>query len=284
MNDLINIVPEKHRSTVLLLVALSPFLTRAYHSLRSGGGIRGVVSAIWFGTNTPTAPKPAPDDPRQGKLPITMLVALCAIVAFTGCHDLKPPANAIVGGTARKIGIMVGQNQASQTPEVTIGFYSFTYHRVPTGSNITAPPVRAGIRMDQSGFSTDIVEEFTTGAAAVTNSGKVCEADDDAGNNAAGFVPPPDLFARQRGDITIVRMNADRRDVPLRFHTRDLWTDAELSSIATRSPGHTFVDGVEVWTAFVRWGSDDPRRVAVVDVTDRRPRKISCAKYFEAHP
>lgn len=53
MDDLINIIPEKWRGTVLVLIAISPFITRAYHAVVTGGGLRSIISAIWFGTNTP---------------------------------------------------------------------------------------------------------------------------------------------------------------------------------------------------------------------------------------
>lgn len=53
MDGLIQYIPEKWRGTILILIALSPYLTRGFHALINGGGIRGVASAIWFGTNTP---------------------------------------------------------------------------------------------------------------------------------------------------------------------------------------------------------------------------------------
>lgn len=53
MDDLINIIPEKWRGTALVLVAASPYLTRAFHALTTGGGLKGIINAIWFGTNTP---------------------------------------------------------------------------------------------------------------------------------------------------------------------------------------------------------------------------------------
>ena len=46
-------LPERWRGPVLLAVLLSPYLTRAYHALATGGGLRGIVAAIWWGTNTP---------------------------------------------------------------------------------------------------------------------------------------------------------------------------------------------------------------------------------------
>lgn len=60
MDDLIKIIPEKWRGTAMVAIVLFPYLTRAYHAVVSGGGLRGVWSAIWFGTN---APKP----PTQGE-------------------------------------------------------------------------------------------------------------------------------------------------------------------------------------------------------------------------
>jgi len=55
MNDIpgINLLPEKWRGPVTLAVLLSPYITRAYHAIATGGGLRGIINAIWFGTNTP---------------------------------------------------------------------------------------------------------------------------------------------------------------------------------------------------------------------------------------
>lgn len=53
MNDIIQYIPEKYRNYVLLLILASPYVTRAVHSLINGGGIKGIFSAIWLGTNTP---------------------------------------------------------------------------------------------------------------------------------------------------------------------------------------------------------------------------------------
>jgi len=52
MDDIIHIIPEKYRGTALVLLAASPYITRAYHSVRNGGGLRGIINSIWFGTNT----------------------------------------------------------------------------------------------------------------------------------------------------------------------------------------------------------------------------------------
>ncbi|MDD5350907.1 MAG: hypothetical protein PHQ12_11915 [Chthoniobacteraceae bacterium] len=55
MNDLpiINLLPEHYRGAALAMLALSPYVSRAYHALSVGQGLRGVISAIWLGTNTP---------------------------------------------------------------------------------------------------------------------------------------------------------------------------------------------------------------------------------------
>ena len=57
MDDLLksitDLVPEKYRHTVALLVLASPYLTRGFSALRTGGGLRGALMGIWFGTNVP---------------------------------------------------------------------------------------------------------------------------------------------------------------------------------------------------------------------------------------
>jgi len=57
MDDIIHIIPEKYRGTALVLLAASPYITRAYHSVRNGGGLKGIINSIWFGTNTDAALK-----------------------------------------------------------------------------------------------------------------------------------------------------------------------------------------------------------------------------------
>lgn len=53
MNDLLNLIPVPYGKYVLASVAISPYITRAIHALQNGGGLKGVLSAIWLGTNTP---------------------------------------------------------------------------------------------------------------------------------------------------------------------------------------------------------------------------------------
>lgn len=57
----LNLLPEKLRGWVLALIALSPFIGRAYHAVSTGGGFRGIVSALWLGTN---APKKTDEPPK----------------------------------------------------------------------------------------------------------------------------------------------------------------------------------------------------------------------------
>jgi len=58
----LNILPEKLRGWFLAILALSPFIGRAYHAVVSGGGFKKIISAIWLGTNTATYP---PDGPPK---------------------------------------------------------------------------------------------------------------------------------------------------------------------------------------------------------------------------
>lgn len=86
-------------------------------------------------------------------------------IVCAGCQVLKPPEHAVVGVSFKKIGIIVSQNPVTKTPEATIGYYSGTYHRVPTDTT-NVPSVNASINLDQEGFSTGIEERFQTGKAA----------------------------------------------------------------------------------------------------------------------
>ena len=57
LNQLLPFVPEAWRSKIALAVLLSPYATRAFYALSNGRGIKGVLSSIWLGTNTPKEPK-----------------------------------------------------------------------------------------------------------------------------------------------------------------------------------------------------------------------------------
>lgn len=60
MNDIpiINLIPEKYRGWALLAAACIPIIGRAYHAIANGGGLKGIWTALVFGTNTPKPPTP----------------------------------------------------------------------------------------------------------------------------------------------------------------------------------------------------------------------------------
>lgn len=76
--------------------------------------------------------------------------------------NIAPPPGAIVHARGSAIGIVVGQNQASQTPEVTIGYKSATYSRIPVGSNTDAPNFKADIGVDVGPGGNGISEKVET--------------------------------------------------------------------------------------------------------------------------
>ncbi len=98
--------------------------------------------------------------------PLMLSVVLIGC-GLPGCKSVTQKSN-IVSITERTIGIKVGQNAQTQTPELSLGFQSMTFLVVPTSTNeIHAPAVSGGIDLQQNGFSTDIIEDFSTGEAAV---------------------------------------------------------------------------------------------------------------------
>lgn len=88
------------------------------------------------------------------------------------CAGCKIPQGTIVSMTQSTIGIRIGENPKTQTPEIQIGFFRATFNFVPTSTNaIYAPQVNSSLSMDQRAFSTQIEDDFTTGGAiAPTNS------------------------------------------------------------------------------------------------------------------
>jgi hypothetical protein len=64
-------------------------------------------------------------------------------------NTVTPPPSAIIHARASSIGLTVGQNPATQTPEMVLGYKSVTYDRIPVAtSNIYAPSVTSTIGVD----------------------------------------------------------------------------------------------------------------------------------------
>lgn len=92
-----------------------------------------------------------------------MRYALPFLFLLAGC---KIPKGDIVSVTQSFIGIRVGQNPQTGTPQLDVGFVRTTFQIVPTSTNqIYAPPVNSSLSLDQKAFTTSIDEDFQTGGA-----------------------------------------------------------------------------------------------------------------------
>lgn len=73
-------LPHSWQLPIAIGLFLIPLLGRAYHAVKSGGGLKGIWQAIMFGTNQPT------DKTKQngmGQLPIVLL--LCGTLFMSAC-------------------------------------------------------------------------------------------------------------------------------------------------------------------------------------------------------
>jgi hypothetical protein len=57
ITSLENSVPDKYKWLILAASIIVPMLGRAYHSVRSGGGLKGIWNGLIFGTNAITPPQ-----------------------------------------------------------------------------------------------------------------------------------------------------------------------------------------------------------------------------------
>lgn len=160
--DLLNAVPAKYTAHASFLMLAAMVLGRAFHQIKSGGGVVGIWRGFLYGTN---APKPS-DAPPVDKRQIPLLAVAGLALLFGGCHakfgpvefsTVTPPPGSVVHVRASSIGLTVGQNPATQTPEATIGYKSVTYDRVPVG-DAAAPFVWAGIGVN-AGLGDGKIEE-----------------------------------------------------------------------------------------------------------------------------
>lgn len=99
-----------------------------------------------------------------------MRLLLLLPLLLVGCAI---PKGDIVSMTQSVIGIRIGQNPKTQTPEVQIGFYRSTFQFVPTSTNaLYAPKVNSSLSLEQHGLNTTVLEDFDTSDAprVTTNS------------------------------------------------------------------------------------------------------------------
>lgn len=97
MNDplsmLSQLVPEKLRGWLLFCIAVLPYLTRGLHAFVNRGSFRDVLSAIFFGTNTP-----ATSEQSGGGVQLTLkailavLVPVALLFAVAGCGSTPQKA------------------------------------------------------------------------------------------------------------------------------------------------------------------------------------------------
>lgn len=92
MNDIINIIPPKYHTLALLILAISPYVTRGFYAIVKGGGIRGIISAIWLGTNTPqpgqsqsSAPTANGASSKAGGVGLLVCLGVASLL-LTGCN------------------------------------------------------------------------------------------------------------------------------------------------------------------------------------------------------
>jgi hypothetical protein len=53
VDPILNLIPEGYKGLVLAVFILAPIFGRAYHAIVSGGGLKGIWTALMFGTNAP---------------------------------------------------------------------------------------------------------------------------------------------------------------------------------------------------------------------------------------
>ncbi len=124
--------------------------------------------------------RPSSDDPAR--LPLWILsvgLGTLALPLLTGCtvsvggkyglvsKPLNLPAQRIVNVSQATVGINVGMNQATQTPEFQIGYKRFAAQIIPTSTNaINTVPFRVKMGVSKEGFDAGIAETVESGTAA----------------------------------------------------------------------------------------------------------------------
>lgn len=62
---LVNLLPKGWHTTIIVFIMALPFIGRAWHAITTSGGLKGIWTALLFGTNVPKQPA-SPVDQHQG--------------------------------------------------------------------------------------------------------------------------------------------------------------------------------------------------------------------------
>ncbi len=115
-------------------------------------------------------------------------ILLAALLGLTGCTSVVMNSNKIVVIKTRWLGVSVGENPATQMPEIKLGWGSVVYQMIPTSTNgpVYAPRYVDAFDLGQAinPFATKIIENTAIGDTAV-------------GENGAGGAILPKLHAPQ---------------------------------------------------------------------------------------
>lgn len=67
-DPILDLIPAGYKGIALAILILTPILGRAYHALKTNGGLKGIWNSIIFGTNTPK-----------------LLIGLLCVCSITSC-------------------------------------------------------------------------------------------------------------------------------------------------------------------------------------------------------
>ncbi len=86
VDPILNLIPEGYKGLVLAVFILAPIFGRAYHAIVSGGGLKGIWTALMFGTNTPK-----------------MLIASLCLLTVAACtlSEAKASGKRVLSATAK---------------------------------------------------------------------------------------------------------------------------------------------------------------------------------------
>lgn len=81
-------IPKEWASYLALVMVVVQVLGRAWHAIKSGGGLVGIKNALLYGTNTPCVAPSAPQPltpPAPAKVVPILLAALAGAMVLTAC-------------------------------------------------------------------------------------------------------------------------------------------------------------------------------------------------------
>lgn len=147
MNSIEHLIPEPYRVWFAIAVLCIPYVTRSYHALVSGGGLRGIWRGVMFGTNQPKEPVPTDSQPPANPMkPFTTFTTLLTLAALLFTSSARAQTNPLPAQPT-PAGVLQSVDQAFAHLDTNVNLFAAQEVELATGGIYSQSTGEGGIAL-----------------------------------------------------------------------------------------------------------------------------------------